>query len=266
MGHRELKRVPLDFNWPIGEGWRGYLNPHPHADECPACKGQSYNPETAKIADDFYDSAGNGTRWCSNITQDEVEALVAKGRLMDFTRVPINDEQAEVVKKKIADGGNSWLPYDNGRMPTAAEVNEWNEKGMGHDAINRWILIEARATRLGVFGLCENCEGEGIVWANDEAKATYESWEEYEPPEGEGYQLWETTSEGSPSSPVFQSAEELARWCVDGATIFGSNKAPYETWLKMFQEDSIEDGSLLVATKGYFGPVATMPEEEPSNE
>lgn len=32
-----------------------------------------------------------------------------------------------------------------------------------------------------------------------------------EPPEGEGWQVWETVSEGSPISPVFATAEELAR-------------------------------------------------------
>ena len=56
----------------------------------------------------------------------------------------------------------------------------------------------------------------------------------YEPPKGEGYQLWETTSEGSPISPVFASAEELADWCADNATTFADNKATKEQWLKMF--------------------------------
>ncbi len=36
--------------------------------------------------------------------------------------------------------------------------------------------------------------------------------ERSEPPEGEGWQLWETVSEGSPVSPVFESAEQLADW------------------------------------------------------
>lgn len=31
----------------------------------------------------------------------------------------------------------------------------------------------------------------------------------YEPPEGEGWQIWETVSEGSPTSPVFATREEL---------------------------------------------------------
>jgi len=61
----------------------------------------------------------------------------------------------------------------------------------------------------------------------------------YEPPTGEGFQLWETTSEGSPVSPVFASAEELADWCTVHATTFASCKATKEQWLKMFSKGCI---------------------------
>lgn len=60
-----------------------------------------------------------------------------------------------------------------------------------------------------------------------------------EPPVGEGYQLWETTSEGSPISPVFSTAEELADWCAEHATTFGSFRASKEKWLKMFAAECI---------------------------
>lgn len=57
---------------------------------------------------------------------------------------------------------------------------------------------------------------------------------ELDPPEGEGYQLWETTTEGSPISPVFASCVELAAWCEDGATVFGSEKISKAEWLRAF--------------------------------
>ena len=57
----------------------------------------------------------------------------------------------------------------------------------------------------------------------------------FDPPSGDGYQLWETTSEGSPISPVFETLEELAKWCEDGATIFGSEKLSYDEWLTAFR-------------------------------
>jgi len=59
----------------------------------------------------------------------------------------------------------------------------------------------------------------------------------FDPPEGEGYQLWETTSEGSPSSPVFKTLDELCEWCAENATTFASNKATKEQWRKMLSEE-----------------------------
>jgi hypothetical protein len=33
---REIKRVALDFDWPLDEIWHGYLNPHyAESRECP---------------------------------------------------------------------------------------------------------------------------------------------------------------------------------------------------------------------------------------
>ena len=48
--------------------------------------------------------------------------------------------------------------------------------------------------------------------------------------------MWETTSEGSPISPVFPTPQALARWLADsGASSFGAQTATYETWLAMIE-------------------------------
>lgn len=60
-----------------------------------------------------------------------------------------------------------------------------------------------------------------------------------EPPQGEGYQLWETTSEGSPASPVFKTLEELSAWCEVNATTFADFKATKEKWFEMLSNDSV---------------------------
>lgn len=38
---RELKRVPLNFSWPLNKPWKGFLNPHyeGHCTDCPHCEG-----------------------------------------------------------------------------------------------------------------------------------------------------------------------------------------------------------------------------------
>lgn len=71
--------------------------------------------------------------------------------------------------------------------------------------------------------------------------------EKVEVPLGEGYQLWETTSEGSPVSPVFKTLEELCEWCEDNVTTFADFKASKEEWLKMLSDDFVchKEGSVI---------------------
>lgn len=59
------------------------------------------------------------------------------------------------------------------------------------------------------------------------------------PPFGDGYQLWETTSEGSPVSPVFKTLDELCEWCEDNATTFAEYKATKEEWKEMLSNDFV---------------------------
>ncbi len=48
--------------------------------------------------------------------------------------------------------------------------------------------------------------------------------------------MYETTSEGTPISPAFETAEELARWLTDNhASTFASMTATYEQWLGMIK-------------------------------
>lgn len=70
--------------------------------------------------------------------------------------------------------------------------------------------------------------------APDEKCPDFRSFYNMDPPTGGGFQLWETTSEGSPQSPVFETAEALAEWCAENADVFAGQKAAREQWLEMF--------------------------------
>ncbi len=229
---RVLKRVPLDFNWPLNQVWKGYLNPY-SSQKCKSCGCSGLNPETKKLSDDWYTHLRTDglEGWGHHLEQEDVQALIDADRLWDFTRKPRTPEQAAIVKKKIDDGGNSWLPKSNGYIPTAQEVNEWNKKGMGHDGINQWICVEARAMRMGIYGECEFCKGDGFIFQSEKIKELHETWESFEPPIGDGYQVWETVSEGSPISPVFATPEELAKH-MSGTTWGADHGTSYETWLR----------------------------------
>ena len=60
-----------------------------------------------------------------------------------------------------------------------------------------------------------------------------------DPPEGEGYQLWSTTIEGHPMSPVFATLDELCEWCEKNTTTFGYEKASRYKWKKMLEKDLV---------------------------
>jgi hypothetical protein len=59
---------------------------------------------------------------------------------------------------------------------------------------------------------------------------------EWAPGEATQLMMYETTTEGTPISPAFDTPEELARWLADnGASAFGSSTASYEEWLSTCQ-------------------------------
>ena len=86
---------------------------------------------------------------------------------------------------------------------------------------------------------CKLCWGEGRVWPKVEV------------PEGEAYQMWETTSEGSPISPTFDTPEELARWLADNNTsAFGSQTASYDAWLRMIHAEWAPSAVIMTSKNG----------------
>jgi hypothetical protein len=207
---REIKRVALDFDYPInGMIWKGYHNPYSGL-KCSACDGSGENPEMKKLSDDWYGFDRPNSKWCDKITDDEAKALFDEGRFRgDFET-----------------------------CPTGEQVNEWSKSAfIGHDCINKWICVKARAKRLGIStDNCHHCDGQGVVFCSDEYRQLHEDWKWVEPPEGDGYQLWSTTTEGTPMSPVFESPEQLATWLFENeASSFGSSTATYEQWLNFIR-------------------------------
>jgi hypothetical protein len=215
---REIKRVAFDFNWPLNKVWIGFINPY-HSMNCPVCEGQGFNVATRALENTWYSFDYSNQRWCDKITQDEVDALIAQGRLMDFTHTWTP--------------GVGWKKIEPAPIVTAEMVNDWERSGVfGHDAINRWICVETRAKRMGIYGVCEFCKGEGEIWANEEVHRLHDAWKDYEPPAGEGWQVWETVSEGSPISPVCDTRENLVEWLVrDGYTREAADAFSLKGWV-----------------------------------
>lgn len=283
---RTMKRVPLDFTWPINMIWKGYLNPY-RSQKCEPCDGSGYSPQAKMFGDQWYGNAefnpvaygaepltvdhpaieayarrnvksapsfyGQGVeavakeaerlfriwrgQWSHHLIQADVDALCAADRLWDFTRVPRTKEQRANCHE------NGWMKESNGYRPTPSEVNTWAITSLGHDAINQSVCVEARCQRESVDKFCSFCGGNAEIWQSPEIEALHDSWEPIEPPVGDGFQLWTTTNEGAPISPVFATIEELCEWCETDATTFGYQRATAAQWRKMFDADFVAHDS-----------------------
>ncbi len=315
---RELKRVALDFQWPLHKVWKGFINDRPGPENCKACDGSGSSPEAKLLSDQWYGNApfkpeDNGSvpltidhpavrqfatrnaiqseyinnygfdtgidlfwkmaketgidsyvaehpwiqmnitsesmrligmwnkQWSHHLNADDVKALLDEDRLRDFTDRPLNaEQQAEKERIEAANDANRANPqkgyvykwFNNGYIPTPQEVNDWNILTFGHDSINQWICVKARCKKMRVSSQCKECKGNGYIWHSKEAMRYHNAWRSKEPPAGDGYQLWETVSEGSPVSPVFATPEELARWMVSpGNDTSVTKNTTYEQWM-----------------------------------
>jgi len=267
---RTLKRIPLGFDWPIKKTWEGYLNPfYKYSSECWGCKRTGYGPDALFLHNAWYshmavDLFGNFygynilavpsreglkhmgwrddvcnaidrarkfgfktlTHWADKLEEADIKALIDDERLMDFTHT--------------WDPKKHWQKKEPPYIPTPDEVNTWSGRGIGHDSINAGVCIRARCKRYGVENyLCPICKGEGQIWCDPKWKKQADEWSPTEPPKGKGYQLWQTTGEGSPISPVFKMLDELCEWAAGNATTFGSFKASKEEWKKMLSDDFV---------------------------
>ena len=272
---RELKRVALDFEWPLRKPYEGYINTFNTAVGCEHCNGNGYSKRGKELHDQWYgysafkpDDNGNvpftidnptivafasrngavecyktqfgydketaiayevnrlTNRWNSmlihHLNDTDIAALIAEDRLMDFTHTWGNE--------------TGWVKKDPQVIPTAKQVNEWSLGGMGHDGLNEGIVIRAKCEAEGTPYLCEHCGGDGELWPSKEDKDLYDKWESVDPPKGEGYQMWETVSEGSPISPVFTTAEDLAAYLVISSTGVDVGTT-YAQWLKFIKSE-----------------------------
>lgn len=236
MLSRSVKRVPLDFDWPMNKVWEGYLSPQGDWPECEKCGGDGIHPFAKPIAETFYalglpgmadDPVRSAYRWCDKLTQDEVDHLLAEGRLRTWVQ-------------DATDGGGRWEA-----LPRTAE--EINAEPLQHDGINRHILIMYRCERLGLPYMCDGCDGEGRT-ASDVQRAELEAWTPSEPPSGDGLQMWESVSEGSPISPVFDTPTALAAWLSEhpsGVT----DRFTYGDWLDVI------NGQIMGTNIGDSSPV-----------
>lgn len=99
----------------------------------------------------------------------------------------------------------------------------------------------------------------------DDAKYGPPKIENYMPdfsdvPEDEmGICMYETTSEGTPISPVFKDPDELAHWLADNnASTFGSSTGTYEQWKAMIDRSGWAPSAMFSNETGLISGVEAV--------
>lgn len=174
-----VKRVPVDFDWPLGEVWHGYVNPWPGPVVCPDCFATGFNPGTKRLNDTF-------RSWAPNMTKEEERELLEKG--------PTRRE----IKKLKQRGTGSDTPLIRLLLVEIRAKRRGAWGPCGRCGGNQYVANENPAVVKLYTGV-----------------DLYSEWHPLEPPFGEGWQLWEDPSpEGRPVSKVFVRPEDLATWCA----------------------------------------------------
>ncbi len=230
---RELKRVALDFEWPENKVWSGYINPHYAKNhQCAACGGAGETTSRQRLGDLVSLLMLSGTdvnRWACHPHLVEAHLFYTHGKLC-------GSDMAELTSALA------------GRKPSS----------LGHCSIDKHsatLKIIAAAGLPEEWGMCPACNGEGSIWDSAEDEKAADEWSETSPPAGDGYQIWETVSEGSPISPVFATAEALAGHMAGKK--WGADKgSSYESWMR-FIEGPGWALSMVVDSRGcHTGPEA----------
>jgi hypothetical protein len=216
-----LKRVPMDFDYPLHHVWYGYKSPYASVN-CPYCfngrehGSDGWSPAARNMKNNFLrtsdphwiqmdDYRYDDNAWGNHITQEECQMLWDNGDLCHFQEVPT----PEMLRR-----------YFNLHFGFGSEHTPLIRHRLGED--QTW---------------CWRCKGEGEFYITPEIAKAAEEWEDIEPPEGEGFQAWEDVSAGSPISPVFSTLEELSDWCVQNKPF--DVKATKEQWTEMFAKDNV---------------------------
>jgi len=266
---RELRRVPLDFAWPLKKVWEGFLNPY--FKPCPeAAKNACIGGATP--AGKWLDAVARliallGREAIEN-TPEHIAHFAKVGRiyphpyLEEWSQAPRTDLPAEIHREigAIEDRGErcrrleqylrkhppQLLPLTD-ELAALVQSLAGEEKlsgspgGMVDYALSKALKRAAGIDSDGPWGCCQTCGGEGMDPA---VKDIYEAWNPTPPPAGEGWQLWETVSEGSPVSAVYRTRAEFVDYLVSE----GYSKKAAENFCKMgWAPSGFSDGETFYA-------------------
>ena len=200
---REIKRVPLTFNWPLNQKWEGYLLPDKlRANPCETCQGK-------------------GTTVDHELMLNLIRLILMTA---EDTRAQKRNQELHPYLQNINNmmngtHRNPLRPTEHFLQLVEGLTGSKADSLLMFSTTDEWRLLNKLTELAGMddkWGWCTNCNGEGYIDTYEGQTADRNAWKPTEPPTGEGWQMWETVSEGSPVSPVMETPEDLAQWIADG--------------------------------------------------
>lgn len=283
---RELYRVPLDFDAPIGKTYQVETNPYlEHGHDCEKCDGRGESKLMRKLSDLWYGKIPFKPSDRDSVPYTEESEPVWAFAKRNVEHSPeyygVGEEAIRKEAKRLASVFNSqwsyhlnqfdidvliendalkefthdyvrgegWVPKDVQPEITPQSVNDWfiNDRFNASSKYFYYIGI-AECKRLGQSHHCDACDGQGEIWDSPENKELAKSWEHPPVPTGDGYQMWSGTFDG-PISPVFGTPEELAEYMVKNPRSSLDKGYDYDGWLKFINEIGWMPSGIIVAGK-----------------
>ncbi len=245
---REVRRVPLDFDFPLDKTWTGYLTPKElRLPACGDCFGSGWTSAHDWVAAIVHLLLMVGEDVAAQERGKDLHPYLA---LLDNRPDHFADRDRKFVTPR---------PSADAVLLTSGLAGcEPDDFLFGYGSRGEWHAVAAIVKAAGLpdtWGICGTCSGTGDV-ATPEQQAAHEAWEPTEHPTGEGYQLWQTVSEGGPVSPVFAEPAGLADWIVaSGKNLHGSN-TPREALITWIASEGSSIGSFAhVPGKGIVSGV-----------
>lgn len=224
---RQLMRVPLDFEFPLDETWPGYLRPR-------------YRPCLA--GSECHGGATASQGWLVAFAHllamaADDTAEVARGRLLhpylaNLENAPGEwDQDAGIFgqRHRVYRPGPGMVEFVEGMLEGVEQKGSF----LGYDYHRLYKRLVEAAGLPPDWGTCPVCHGEAI---HPDDIAARDAWEPTDPPTGDGFQLWQFTSEGSPISPVFATLTELCEYAAANCTVFAGSTASAEGWEQMLTD------------------------------
>jgi len=238
---REVRRVPLDFDWPLKKEWEGYLLPDRlRGATCEACNGTGQTH--------FGWWLQYMSRLMGMLAGDVREQERGKPMHPWLLEFPYPHGHWEYPVKGDPKSGPGRFEIDR-PTPDAIEFFaalmrvEPARVAATFSDDHSYIVMRKLLEITGVDVGCQPCEGQGSLETYPGQRAEAEAWEPSDPPEGEGWQLWETVSHGSPMSPVFPGPGALAVWMSDPSR--GEERVAYETARRFIEVGWAPSGAVI---------------------